>query len=252
MQSMRFLVPVTDCTDVAINELRASVHSHYTGDQVLSIEPNVAVVPYSITNADFLIRLVAESYVERSIIFCMANFGQARPRRILGRTEKKDLVFQGADSGAFTWLIDEFGCAELVEIFDPGFRPFGGKYVHAPVLGQVASGVDIGELGTPIDPASLLRHEAADGTLLHVDNFGNGKIKMTIDDLEPGSKVRLLGPGWEREALVATRMMGEADGTFTLYPGSSLGLAEIGEVRGPGLLSTDLRPGDRLTVEVVG
>lgn len=252
MSQMCFLVPVTDCTDVAINELRAAVFSNYEGEALLSIEPNVVVEPYAITNADFLIRLVAESYPDGSIIFCMANFAQKRPRRILGRTKEKSLIFQGADSGAFTWLIDQFGCDELVALHDPGFRPFGGKYVHAPVLGRVASGASLTDLGEPIDPASLLRHEAEEGTVLHIDNFGNGKLKMTVNSLEPGTKVRVSGAGWSQDCIIAQRMMGEANGTFTLYPGSSLNLAELGEVRGRGLHGTPVRPGDRLTVEVLG
>jgi S-adenosylmethionine hydrolase len=243
-----FVVPVTDCTDVALNELRATIYRHHHSTSQLIVEPNVAVTPYCLTNASFQIRLLADSYPERTIFFCMANFGPNRPRRIVGRTIKHQFVFQGADTGAFTWLLDDFGCDEVYELNDPGFRPFGGKYVHAPVLGAIASGQPLASVGQPIPPESLVRHDIGAGEIVHIDNFGNAKINMPSGELAGHAEARVTGPGFSLDCRVAARMMDLPTGTWVVYPGSSMGLVEVAQVRGRGFLDLPATAGDHLGV----
>lgn len=243
-----FIVPVTDCTDVAQNELRATVYRHYRSGEQLIIEPNVAVQPYCMTNASFQIRLLAESYPSRTIFFCMANFGARRPRRIVGRTARNELVFQGADTGAFTWLLDDFGCAEVYELDNPGFKPFGGKYVHAPVLGRIASGEPLESVGTPIEPQSLVRHGIKPAELLHIDNFGNAKIMLPDSALAGHEKATVSGPGFSVACIAGQRMMDLPTDTWVIYPGSSMGLIEVAQVRGRGFLDLPVSVGDCLDI----
>lgn len=85
------LVFITDCTDMAYNELRGVV-SNITEDKVL-IEPVVPVSPFSIINGNFALRLMAESYPEETTFSVILNPMKERPARIIGRTEKKNFTF---------------------------------------------------------------------------------------------------------------------------------------------------------------
>ena len=60
------IVFITDCTDIAYNELRAIILS-YAKDCDVEIEPVVSVAPFSIINGNFILRLMGETYPEGTI-----------------------------------------------------------------------------------------------------------------------------------------------------------------------------------------
>lgn len=69
---------------------------------------------------------------------------------------------------------------------------FAGRDVFAPAAAHLCAGVDIAELGEPVDPITLLpgiiplsRHEegAVTGEVLWVDRFGNIQLNVDPDDL---------------------------------------------------------------------
>jgi hypothetical protein len=67
-----FLVIITDCIDVAFNEIRANILNHL-GKSEVKIEPLVCVPPFSLINATFVLRLLAEVYPtteKENQIFC--------------------------------------------------------------------------------------------------------------------------------------------------------------------------------------
>ena len=145
------VVIVSDCTDVAFVEMRAAIATTFIeslSDINLSpqIEPLVPCVPFSLTNASFLTRLVAETATPNTLIMVIANFISERTERIIGRTLKKTLFFEGTNTGAFGWLLEDFGIQDCYELDDPGFVPFGGKYVHAPAIGKALAGIPAGQL----------------------------------------------------------------------------------------------------------
>lgn len=119
--------------------------------------------------------------------------------------------------------------------------------MHAPAVGKLLAGADPHDLGTPFPEDRLRNLPDLQGQLVHIDNFGNGKFTGELwasvgDHLD-------VDLGGERVAAVfADRMMGLQDGTWAVYPGSSLGLLEIGQVRKNGLLQYELSPGDQIRV----
>ncbi len=69
---------------------------------------------------------------------------------------------------------------------------FAGRDVFAPAAAHICAGVDLAELGEPIDPITLLpgilplsRQEdgAVTGEILWVDRFGNAQLNVDPDDL---------------------------------------------------------------------
>lgn len=247
----RKVVVLTDCVDVAWQEIRGSIYSN-CNDYDVQIEPVVCVDSYSIVNVNFLVRLIAEIYPEGTIICVIVNPLKLRTERIVGRTKKKNIIFEGTNTGAFGWLIKDFGCEELYELRDPGFVPFGGKYVHAPAVGKIVSGIPISELGNPFDVNKVRNVEIKEGTVIHIDNFGNLKLyHKFVDNPQDGDKYIIDFNGNEIEVIYNKRMMERNDGEITIYPGSSFGYTEIGIVRGHFANEYNVKNGDVIKIKKV-
>lgn len=247
----RKVVVLTDCVDVAWQEIRGSIYSN-CNDYDLCIEPVVPVDSYSIVNVNFLVKLIAEIYPEGTIICVIVNPLKLRTERIVGRTKKKNIIFEGTNTGAFSWLIEDFGCEELYELYDPGFVPFGGKYVHAPAVGKIASGIPINELGNTFDLNMIRRVDMVEGTVMHIDNFGNLKLYHKFKE-EPknGDKFLIKFNEETLEVVYNKRMMEKEDGELIIYPGSSFGYTEIGIVRDHFSSKYNIKNGDIVKIEKV-
>lgn len=245
----RKIIVLTDCTDVAWEEIRCAIYQNCDVDEV-EIEPVVAVDSYSIENVNFLTRLIAEICPPGTIICVIVNPLKLRTERIVGRTKKKDLIFEGTNTGAFGWLLDDFGCDELYELYDPGFLPFGGKYVHAPAVGKVASGVPLEELGHKFDLAKMRKVDMETGTVMHIDNFGNLKLFHKFErEPKNGDKYLLKLPHQKIVVEYNKRMMERDDGEVIIYPGSSFGFTEIGIVRGNFAKEYNIHNGDKIIIK---
>ncbi|WP_327367125.1 SAM-dependent chlorinase/fluorinase [Streptomyces sp. NBC_01217] len=249
---MERVVIVSDCTDVAFLELRSAIFSATRAVEPpvsVEIEPLVAVEPFSVLNAAFLTRLVAELAWPGTLIMCVVNSLRERTERLIVRTEKHGLLLVGANTGALGWLTSDFGVAECVEMEGPDFVPFGGKYIHAPAVGALVRGVPPADLGMPFSEGSIRSAPLSDGLIVHVDNFGNAKFLCAVNDLRPGERLRVEVDGRYIEATYGRRMMDFDDGSWVVYPGSSLGLHELGQVRRQGAQAIGWRVGDSIHLQ---
>ncbi len=247
------IVFITDCVDVAFNEIRAAVINELIKlgtEKDIDIEPVVCVEPFSITHGSFLLRLVAEAYPENAIFSVILNPMKERPERLFGRTQEKSFIFVGANTGVFEWLLKDFGIAELYELNDPGFLPFGGKYVHAPAVAKLASGVSFDDLGEKFDVSKLKKLEVTPGAILHIDNFGLMKFNEKLPEYIDGQKLLVRIGDKQIDAVYTKRMMNRNTGEWVIYPGSSFGLPELGKVRENGAKKIDAKIGDIITVQI--
>ncbi len=89
----------------------------------------------------------------------------------------------GANTGVFTWIIRDFDIEELYELNDPGFIPFGGKYVHAPSVAKIASGTPLINMGKEFNVNNLVKLDVSTGTIVHIDNFGLIKFTGNLEGL---------------------------------------------------------------------
>jgi hypothetical protein len=142
----------------------------------------------------------AGAYVPSGIIVACVDPGAGTDRRLVAiEVAGGNGVFLGPDNGLLATGVALAGGAERAVILDrdehhlssPG-ATFAARDVLAPVTAALARGVDMSELGSPIDPGSLLpsvvpipREE--DGTLaceiLWVDRFGNCQINVSHEDV---------------------------------------------------------------------
>ncbi len=244
------IVFITDCVDVAYNELRGVILDNLKSDEVI-VEPVAPVAPFSIINGNFVLRLMAEAYPEGTVFSVILNPSKERPARLIGKTKKKDIYFMGANTGVFTWLFRDFGVEELYELNDPGFFPFGGKYVHAPAVAQIAIGKPLKDMGHPFDVTKVVKIDIVKGTVVHIDNFGLMKFAGELTGLNDGDKLEVNVNGETLKAVYAKRMMSQKTGEWVIYPGSSFGLPEFGKVRENGAKELDVMIGDIITFKKI-
>jgi S-adenosylmethionine hydrolase len=241
------IVFITDCVDVAYNELRGVVISqlYKLGSNIeVEIEPVAPIKPLSIINGNFVLRLLADVYSEGTVFSVILNPLKERPARLIGKTKKKQFYFMGANTGVFEWFFRDFEVDELYELYDPGFVVFGGKYVHAPVIAQIVSGQQLNLIGKKFDINNVTRLDVADGTIVHIDNFGLMKFAGVLPDMNEGDKLTVNIKGKSLTAVYAKRMMSRDTGEWVVYPGSSFGLPELGKVRQNGAKEIDAKIGD--------
>jgi len=244
------IVIITDCADIAYNELRGVILDNIKNEEIM-IEPVVSVIPFSIINGNFALRLMVEAYPEGTIFSIILNPSKERPARLIGKTKKKGIYFMGANTGVFTWLFRDFGIEELYELNDPGFFPFGGKYVHAPAVAQIATGKSLKDMGLPFDIEKVVKIDIAGSTIVHIDNFGLMKFTGKLTGLKEGDKLEVNINGKILKAVYAQRMMSRETGEWVIYPGSSLGLPELGRVRENGAKDLNAKVGDIITFKKI-
>jgi len=244
------IVFITDCVDLAYNELRGVILNNIKSDKII-IEPVAPVAPFSIINGNFVLRLMAETYPKGTVFSVILNPSKERPARLIGKTKKKDIYFMGANTGVFTWLFRDFGVEELYELNDPGFFPFGGKYVHAPAVAQIAMGKPLKNMGHPFDIEKVVKNDIPCGTIFHIDNFGLMKFTGELTGLNEGDKLKVNVSGKILMAVYAKRMMSRETGEWIIYSGSSLGLLELGKVRENGAKKLNVEIGDIITFKKI-
>ncbi|MEI6054313.1 MAG: SAM-dependent chlorinase/fluorinase [Candidatus Saccharibacteria bacterium] len=252
------ILVITDCVDIAADELYATLKTELekmNADEMVEILPIVKIREFSIIDADFCARLLAEIYNPKTLtILTVANplnTATKKRARIAGRL-KNGIKFVGANTGAFTWLIKDFGLSELCETSRDGlkgknFISFGGKYVHAPIAAKFAFTDDIESVKTAVfNKSDLTELVTEKGTVVYIDNFGVSKIKLLDSELraKQGDVFKiLLNDKIIDKATYCHSMKELSDGETAIYKGSSLGLVEIGIVR-------ELQSAQKLSISV--
>ncbi len=253
-QEKKYVVVITDCKDVAYNEMKWTIIRECSkmGCDNVDIEL-VAINEFSIINAAFLTRLIAESCLPGTVLSLVINPQKNRSSRIYGKLSN-GITYFGANTGALTWLLNDFDAQEIYEIHDPGFISFGGKYVHALNVAKLVTGVSFEEFGKKFPKESLIELDIKDGTIVHIDNFGLMKIKGKTPLFKEGEKLQIFkNDKYILDATFAKRMMSLDDKEWVLYSGSSLDyLPELGAVRyKEGFREIDAHIGDVITWKLI-
>lgn len=244
------VVVVTDCSDVAYQEVKWIIKSECSKLGIDDVDVDlVAVEEFSIINAAFLTRLIADQCMPETVISVIINPLPQRYPRIYGHLTN-GVSFFGANTGALTWLIKDLGADEVFEINDPGFVTFGGKYVHAPNVAKMVAGVPDLEMGKIYPKEKITDFDIPEGTIVHIDNFGLMKIKAPKINFNDTDTFEIFSNGkYIMDAKYSSRMMSNEDNTWVLYCGSSLDqFPELGCVRNKhGFKEYNLKIGDIIT-----
>jgi len=143
------------------------------------------------------------SYVAAGVVLAVVDPGVGTSRRAIAvEVAGGSGVLVGPDNGLLAPAVALAGGAErAVELNDaqwhlpsPG-ATFAGRDVFAPVAAQLCNGVDVSELGDPVDPDLLLPGVVAlpqtdadtvIAQVLWVDRYGNAQLNVGPDDLPDG------------------------------------------------------------------
>ncbi|MFB6719664.1 SAM-dependent chlorinase/fluorinase [Kribbella sp. NPDC056345] len=250
---MRRIVMITDCVDVAFNEMCGAVHAEADRiGSVATVEPLVAVESFSETNAAFLTRLVAETYPAGTILFTLVSKSkdlEATHRVIWGET-KSGHLFVGSNFGYYGWLARDLGVERVYELPDVPRSSFSGKTFIAPMAARLAAGWDAALAGYPVDPTEIHDIPMRAGTTVHVDSFGNVKVLRDTADLRPGSRLEILRNGHplcQATFIDSQIYLQPDDGQVMVYQSTSFpDMADIAAVRGDFATRFGVAVGDEI------
>lgn len=222
------------------------------------------VTPFDV-RAGSLALARAVAYVPSGIVMACVDPGAGTERRLVAvEVAGGNGVFIGPDNGLLATGVALAGGAERAVVLDrvehhlasPG-ATFAARDVLAPVAAALARGVDLAELGSSIDPGSLLpsvvpipREE--NGSLaceiLWVDRFGNCQINASHDDVvaifgSETSRVRVTFGDELRSVEIVTSYGALGAGAFGLVIDSS-GLLSLAFDRASASRELGLGEGD--------
>jgi S-adenosylmethionine hydrolase len=209
-------------------------------------------------------------YMPEGVHLAVVDPGVGGSRRPLALRDSAGRLYVGPDNGLLLPAADRFGgVADAVELANPRYaleqvsRTFHGRDLFSPAAAHLALGVDLADLGPPIDPEELVRldvpkpdvgERAIGATVLAIDRFGNAALNLTRDDLEraaivPGTTVEVDARG-NRFFAVAARTFGDArEGDLLLYEDSYRNVA-IAVSRGSAAALLGLDEGSELALHV--
>jgi hypothetical protein len=146
-------------------------------------------------------------YVPSGVVLAIVDPGVATSRRAVAvEVAGGQGVLVGPDNGLLAPAVAMAGGADrAVELTNLDYQieaagaTFAGRDVFAPAAAHLCNGVDLYDLGTPVDPGALLpgtvplpRHQTDGGVdelvteVLWVDRFGNAQLNIGPDDLPAG------------------------------------------------------------------
>ena len=180
-------------------------------------------------------------YMPEGVHLAVVDPGVGSHRRALAVRSGDGRILVGPDNGLLLPSADALGgVAAAHELANPAYaldsvsRTFHGRDLFAPAAAHLALGVELGELGPPIDPQALVRLDVPEpevgqnrirATVLYVDHFGNIQLNLKRSHLEgagvlPGVSVEL-ELSLERYFATAARTFADArPGDIILYEDS--------------------------------
>lgn len=185
------------------DEFVGVVHSVIRGiaPQVTVVDICHEVPPHDVRAASLtLVRAV--QYLAPGVVLAVVDPGVATGRRaiVVEAADDRGTIFVGPDNGLLASAVAMVGGAvRAVELTNDDYHlpapgpTFAGRDIFAPAAAYLAAGVDLPELGPPVDPHSLrpalVPLPRAEGDVimaevLWVDRFGNVQLNVGPDDVD--------------------------------------------------------------------
>lgn len=238
-----------------------------------TIAPHAAVIditheiPPHDVRAGALTLVRSVQYLAPGVVLAVVDPGVGTDRRAVAvEAGGGEGVFVGPDNGLLASAVALTGGAgRAVELTNPNYQlpapgpTFAGRDVFAPAAAHLCAGVDLLELGAPVDPVTLrpgilpLSREE-DGKLaaevLWLDRFGNVQLNVGPDDLDPlGEQVGVRFRGDQVRTGRRARTFGELkQGELGLLV-DSYGLVCLAFDRSSAAAELRLHPGDGVILE---
>ncbi len=170
----------------------------------LSVNPDACLVdishdvpPQDILWAAHLLAWSVPYFPPGTVHVAVVDPGVGTERRILA-AEAGGQVLLAPDNGLLSVVLAHSPPGRIVSVANSAYfrhpvsATFHGRDIFAPVAAHLTLGVDPGQLGSPVsDPLRLeealprrVAEDAIEGTVIHVDRFGNLVTNISRSDLE--------------------------------------------------------------------
>jgi S-adenosylmethionine hydrolase len=187
------------------------------------------IAPYDVRGASLALARSIQ-YVASGVVLAIVDPGVGTDRRAVAvEVGDGEGVLLGPDNGLLAPAVAMAGGAGRAVVLDnPEFQleapgaTFAGRDIFGPAAAHLCNGIDLADLGTAVDPISLLpgivplsRPEGPGilAEVLWVDRFGNAQLNLGADDIDGwGDRIRLRIGETVRSAVVV-------DAFGTLGPG---------------------------------
>lgn len=256
-------------TDEFAGVVRAVIHQLAPGVAVIDLTHEIA--PFDI-RAGSLALARSVQYIPPGVLLAVVDPGVGTDRRAIA-VEILDgrAVLVGPDNGLLAGAVAMAGGATRAVCLDntdfhleaPG-PTFDGRDVFAPVAAHLCRGVDLAELGTPIDPSALMpgllpvatvENDVLSCEVLWIDRYGNCQLNVEPEMLDDavGRGAELVTVGIGESTRIATRVRAFAEvgiGEFGLLV-DSYGLLALVADRVAAAAELGLSAGDAVRLEPV-
>jgi S-adenosylmethionine hydrolase len=210
-------------------------------------------------------------YMPVGVHLAVVDPGVGGIRRPVALRDTEGRLYVGPDNGLLLPAAERAGIVDACELTNDAYwlesisRTFHGRDIFSPVAAHLASGVEIHELGLPLDPEALVRLDLPEpafgdslieATMLYVDSFGNIALNLTRDDVErigvvAGTRVELELAG-ERYFAVAARTFADArPGDVILFEDSYRNMS-LAISNGNAAAMLHAQPGRPLRIRLLG
>src|SRR5215218_10267924 len=176
---------------------------------MLGLAPDVRIldvghdIPAHDVRAGALLLVRSVQYLpDDCVVVAVVDPGVGTSRRLVG-VEVAGGMLLGPDNGLLAPAVAMAGGARsVISLDNPEYQlpapgpTFAGRDILAPAAGHLAAGVSLAELGTPVDPATLVPGLVAlpevrdDGSIVGevwwVDRFGNCQLNIDPSELGTG------------------------------------------------------------------
>jgi S-adenosylmethionine hydrolase len=227
-------------------------HDGYAGAMkgvILSLAPAATVVdlthgvpPQDVAAGAVALAQAAPLFPAGTIHVAVVDPGVGGDRADL-LVEAGDQVFIGPDNGVLSLAAARPG-RRIYSIEAPAFRrepvspTFHGRDVFAPTAGRLAAGARPSEAGPLVEglfelaqPVIARRAGRAEGTVIHIDAFGNLITSLTAVHVPPDAAVEVEGRGGIFHPVLARTFSDVTSGALVAYLGSG-GQLEIARRNG--------------------
>ncbi len=218
-------------TDEFVGVVHSVIRALAPGVGIIDITHDIE--PYDVRAGGLALARSAQ-YLCAGVVLAVVDPGVGTQRRAVA-VEVGDgaSVLLGPDNGLLAPAVALVGGATRAVQLDntehhlvPGGSTFDGRDVFAPAAALLCRGTDLGELGSEVDPASLLpgtmplSRKEADGVhaeVLWVDHYGNAQLNVDPEDVEDlGTHLELVAHGRPNPATLVS--------TFADVPVGGVGL----------------------------
>jgi len=146
-----------------------------------------------------LIFRACRDFEEGTVFLCVVDPTVGSPRKPIAlKTSKYNYYFVGPDNGLFTFVIQEYGVEESVELADKRFfyktvysSTFHGRDIFAPVAAYISKGISIDHFGPKTEKLvtfdvqkPIIEDNKIICDYLYSDDFGNIETNFSSDYLE--------------------------------------------------------------------